>query len=48
LLEADTIAQKSVDIWFDKPNQAYYFPQVENLLRWYALADNIQNEGMKE
>jgi len=50
LLKADKISQTALNAWSEKPLQEYYFPQLQNNLRWYALADDlkIKNEGIKE
>jgi len=38
---ADEIALKAINNWPNKPFQTYSFSQVDNPLRWYALAQDI-------
>ncbi len=39
---ADDIAEKALLEWKTKPNQEYYYPQVNNPLRWFALSNDIE------
>lgn len=39
--QANEIVANAVQQWPQKPIQEYYYPQVKNPLRWYALANDI-------
>ena len=41
--EADRIAEESLREWNNVSVQVYKYNQVENPLRWYALANDVEN-----